>query len=316
MKLISFVIPIYNESANIDGFYDLLTTAIKKTLKSYSYELVYVNDGSSDNSLELLHRLAKKDKKVKIVSFARNFGKEIATSAGLAYATGDAVLMIDADGQHPPALIPRFIKLWEEGNDVVVGVRGKNKNEGAIKKYGSKFFYRTFNATTGVNLIPRSTDFRLIDRRVCNEFVKLKEHRRITRGLIDWIGFKRTILEFDADERMGGEATYHVSKLVQLATNTFVSLTLAPLYFSGILGLIITPLAFFLGMFILIQQLLLGDPLGAQFTGTAMLGTLILFLVGILLLSQATIALYISHIHTETQNRPLFIVDTEASRRL
>lgn len=317
MKRLSIVIPTYNESENVEPFYKKLSSVLNgKDFSDIEYELIYVNDGSRDNSLELISDIAKKDKKVRVVNFSRNFGKEIATSAGIRYATGDAVMMIDADGQHPPQLIKQFIKLWKDGNDVVIGVRTKNKNEGFIKKWGSKLFYKLFNSTTGVGLIPGSTDFRLIDRKVRDEFVKLGEHHRITRGLIDWIGFKRTTLEFGAEERMGGVASYRVSKLFQLAANTFVSLTLAPLYFLGVLGLIITLLALVLGVFVLFEQVLLGDPLSMHFTGTAMLGMLTLFLIGIVLLSQAVIALYISHIHTESQGRPLYIVDPASSVRL
>lgn len=314
MKKLSIVIPTYNESENINAFYRQLRDTLKaKDFPEIAYELVYVNDGSKDNSLSLISAIARKDMNVKVVNFSRNFGKEIATSAGIRYATGDAVLMIDADGQHPPRLIKDFLHLWMKGNDVVVGVRKINKNEGAIKKWGSKLFYKLFNSTTGVELIPGSTDFRLIDRKVRDEFVKLNEHRRITRGLIDWVGFKRITLEFNAEERMGGVASYKVSKLIQLATNTFVSLTLVPLYFSGALGLLITPFALLAGLAVLVEQVILGDPLGLNFTGTAMLGILILFLVGLVLLSQATIALYISHIHTETQGRPLYVVDHATS---
>jgi dolichol-phosphate mannosyltransferase len=281
-----------------------------------SFEIIFVNDGSRDKTLDELHKAAKKDQTIRIISFSRNFGKELATSAGIHYAKGDAIIMVDADGQFPPELIPEFVKKWRNGAQVVTGVRVSNQKEGFIKRYGSKLFYKLMSSLAGAKLTAGATDFRLIDRAVQQEFFRFSERSRMTRGLIDWVGFKEDFIEFHARERMAGEASYKVSKLIKLALNSFVSLSLAPLYFSGWAGIIITPLAFLIGLFIGIEQFALDDPLNLNVTGTAMLGVLILFFMGILLISQGLIALYISHIHTETQNRPLYIIDRRASRNV
>ncbi len=309
---LSVVIPCYNEAENVPVLYKQLIGA----LKGIDFEIVYVDDGSRDDTLDELHKLSKKDERVRIVSLSRNFGKEIATTAGITQARGEAVIMVDADGQFPPELIPKFVEKWRAGAQIVTGVRLSNEKEGFIKRYGSKLFYKIIRSMAHIEITPRATDFRLIDKDVREEFLRFSERGRITRGLLDWVGFRNDFIEFRAKPRMAGEATYSVKKLIKLATDSFVSLSLAPLYFSGYAGLIITPFAFLLGLFVFIEQVLLGDPWDLNFTGTAMLGILLLFFVGILLVSQGLIALYISHIHTETQNRPLYIVNRKRSARL
>lgn len=310
---LSVVVPAYNEQDNIASIHQQLHDVLDDFI---SYEIIFVDDGSRDKTLSMLQALAKKDGHVRVISFSRNFGKELATSAGIHYAKGEAIIMVDADGQFPPELIPEFVKKWQAGAQIVTGVRLTNQKEGFVKRYGSRMFYKLMSSMAGGKLTPGATDFRLIDRAVQQEFFRFSERSRVTRGLLDWVGFKEEFIEFHAKPRMAGEATYKVSKLVKLALNSFVSLSLAPLYFSGWAGIVITPLAFVIGLFILIEQVLLNDPLGLNITGTAMLGVLILFFMGILLISQGLIALYISHIHTETQNRPLYIINDQASVRL
>lgn len=311
---LSVVVPAYNEENNVAVLHKHLLEVLPKTIKSF--EFIFVNDGSRDGTLSALQKLAKKDKRVRIISFSRNFGKEIATTAGLQYAKGEAIIMVDADGQFPVKLIPKFVKKWKSGAQIVTGVRMSNQKEGSVKRYGSRIFYWLMKRVAGLNITPGATDFRLIDRIVQTEFNRFSERNRITRGLLDWMGFREEIIEFHAQPRMDGPASYSVSKLIKLAMNSFVSLSLAPLYFSGYAGLIITPFAFLLGLFIIVEQILLGDPLGLDITGTAMLGVLLLFFLGILLISQGLIALYISHIHTESQNRPLYILDKAGSLRI
>lgn len=311
--LLSVVVPAYNEAAGIKRFHEeLLTPNISKATKS-SYEIIYVNDGSRDNTLEIITSLAKKDQHIKVVSLSRNFGKEIATSAGIAFAGGEATIIMDSDGQHPPKLIPEFITKWQAGAKVVVGIRKSNQHEGAIKKWGSRLFYRLFNSFNRVQLQPGSTDFCLIDRVVREEFNKLPEHNRITRGLIDWLGFKRDYIYFNAPARLAGTASYSSSKLIGLAMNSFVSLSLAPLFILAWAGAVITLLSFAFGVFMLIEQFILNDPLELNFTGAALLGIFISFLVGLIMTSQGVLAVYLSHIHTHTQGRPLYVVDHTSS---
>jgi dolichol-phosphate mannosyltransferase len=244
-----------------------------------------------------------------VVNLSKNFGKEIATTAGIYYARSKATLIMDGDGQHPPALINEFINKWKAGAQVIIGVRESNTNEGFIKKYGSKIFYRILNSISDAKIIPSSTDFRLIDESVRQEFIRFTERNRITRGLIDWLGFKRDYVYFIAPERIAGEASYKTSKLIKLAMNSFISLSLKPLFISGYIGMILVPLSLIAGIFIFVEQILLGDPMDLNITGSAMLGILIIFLVGLLLISQWFMAIYLSHVHAQTQGRPLFIID-------
>jgi len=220
---------------------------------------------------------------------------------------------MDSDGQHPPKLIPEFIKKWENGAQVVIGVRSSNEKEGIVKKYGSRLFYKMLNSISGATMVPKSTDFRLIDKSVQTEFLRFSERNRITRGLIDWLGFRREYISFDSPARIAGKASYKTSQLVSLALNSFISLSLKPLYIFGWVGFIITTISSIIGIFIVIEQIALGDPLNIGFTGSAMLGIFMSFMIGLVLMSQAVMAAYVSHIHTQTQGRPLFVVNRHGS---
>lgn len=314
--LLSIVVPAYNEAAGIHKFHkELLLPILKNTIRT-SYEVVYINDGSKDTTLNELNKLALKDSKVKVVNLSKNFGKEIALTAGIAHAKGDAVMILDSDGQHPPKMIPEFLDKWRNGAQIVVGVRNSNEKEGFIKKWGSKLFYKLFNSTSGAEIVPRSTDFRLIDRVVADEFLRLTERQRISRGLIDWLGFQRDYIYFDSPARIAGEASYKTSQLIKLAMNSFTSLSLKPLFFFGWAGIIITLISLMAGVAIFIEQFMLGDPLELNFTGSALLGIFISFLIGIVLTSQGAIAIYLSHVHGQTQGRPLYIVNPKGSKNL
>jgi dolichol-phosphate mannosyltransferase len=303
----SAVVPVFNEQAGLDEFHKSLVKVLASA--GGTWEIIYCDDGSSDNSAEIIGQLAKKDKRVKLLKLSRNFGKESALSAGIAAASGEAVIMIDGDGQHPVEIIPDFIKAWRRGAQVVVGLRRGDGQLSAGKRLGSWLFYKLFNKLTKQKLIPGSTDFRLIDRAVRREFLKLDETDRITRGLIDWLGFQREFINFTANPRRTGAPGYSFPKLFKLAANSFVSLTLLPLFIFGYLGVFITLAAFGLGLAVIIEQLILGDPFNWNFTGTSMLGILTLFLVGVILMSQGILSLYISHIHTQSKRRPLYVID-------
>lgn len=304
---LSVVVPVFNEASGLAVFHASLVEALKGVTDNY--EVIYCDDGSTDNLGELVKKWHQDNSAIKLVKLSRNFGKENALAAGLATARGKAIIMIDGDGQHPPELIPRFVEAWAQGAKVVIGVRTSNAEEGWFKRLGSKYFYKFFNKLTDQKLVPGSTDFRLIDRSVQQEFLKLTESDRMTRALIDWLGFSRHYIDFTASARTEGSAGYSHRKLITLATNSFVSLTTMPLYLFGYLGLFITTTAFILGATVVTEQLLFGDPLSWDFTGTAMLSIMLVFLVGIVLLSQGVLALYISHIHKQSKQRPLYIVD-------
>lgn len=312
---LSIVVPIYNEAPNIDAFHAGVTAVVDK-LCGGSYEIIYVDDGSTDNSSDVVTALRQSDRQVKLLSLSRNFGKEIAMAAGITEASGQAIMTMDGDGQHPAERIPDFVDAWRNGAQVVIGVRTANSGEGLVKRWGSQLFYALFNRLSGVTMVPRSTDFRLIDREVQQAFITMYEPNRITRGLIDWLGFERTYIEYVARPRLAGAAGYRFGSLLRLAANSFISLSPMPLYAFGYLGLFITGASFILGFCILIEQVLLGDPWHWHFTGTAMLSVLVLFLVGLLLVAQGALALYISHIHAQTKQRPLFVINRKRSAGL
>jgi glycosyltransferase involved in cell wall biosynthesis len=310
-QLLSFVVPVFNEAAGLEIFHASLSK-VADAVSAGAYEIIYCDDGSRDNTAELVRGFRQHDPRVKLVALSRNFGKENNLAAGIAAAKGEALIMLDADGQHPVEVIPDFLAAWHHGAQVVVGVRRGHNGASWFKRLGSHWFYKIFNHLSHERLVPGSTDFRLIDRAVRAAFLDLRETDRLTRGLIDWLGFRRQIIEYDQKQR-DGAPTYNQKQLFDLAINSFVSLTAVPLYLFGYLGLFITTCSLLLGSSVLIEQIMLGDPLGWNFTGVAMLSILLLFLVGIVLLSQGMLSLYISHIHSQTKQRPLYVIDYSAS---
>lgn len=312
---ISFVIPVYNEEKGFSQFYEkMLLPELKKL--NYDYELILVNDGSTDKSLQIIQKISEKDNHVKVLCFSRNFGKEVALTAGIREATGDAILTMDADGQQPPKLIHEFIKKWEEGGEIIIGVRGRYEKHGLIAKIGSKLFYKILGMMGVKDTVPGSTDFRIIDRCVADEYNRLTEHGRITRGLMDWMGFKKVYIDYIYGNRLAGKPSYNFKKLFQLAIDSFVSLSSAPLIIFGWIGAFITVASLILGIFVIIEEFIMGDPMQLKWTGTTCLSIFITFLIGLVLISQSIIALYISHIHAEAQGRPLYIIDHKNSRNL
>lgn len=308
-KTISIVIPIYNEASNVALLYSTLKTTIKKL--PYTFELIFVDDGSKDDSVTKLKQLAKKDKRTRIVELARNFGKEIAVTAGLHKARGDAAIIMDADLQHPPKLLPDFVRQWEEGADVVVGVKRYSKNESWLKRASSSLFYTLLGKFSSSSITPHASDFRLINRPVIDTFKSFTERNRITRGLIDWAGFDRRYVYFEAPPRMYGEAGYSYRKLFGLAMNSFTAFSMMPLKVAGWLGWFILVGSSLLGIFVVIEKYILGDPMELEMRGTALLAILILFLVGVILVCLGFVALYISRIYDEVINRPLYVVKND-----
>lgn len=302
-KLISYVIPVFNEEKNIPVLYKNLKNVLMAL--PYGQEIIFINDGSCDGTMSELKKISALDGNVRIIDFSRNFGKEEAVTAGLNHCRGDACLMLDADLQHPIEIIPKFIERWEKGAEVIIGVREKNKGEGMVKKVGSYFFYKIINTISDLEIVTRSTDFRLIDRLVIDEFNKLKEKNRMTRALIDWLGFRREYIKFRANERLHGKPTYNYWKLVRLAFNSMVSLSLFPLKLAGYLGIFIILTSGMMGVFVFVTKYIIHN---LEYTGPAILAIIILFLIGIVLICLGFIALYIANIHTEVSNRPLYII--------
>jgi glycosyltransferase involved in cell wall biosynthesis len=308
MKSIAIIIPAHNEEKNIPLIHGELQKVLAALRGSYVFEILFVNDGSSDGTLAEIEKLAAADSSVKYIDFSRNFGKEVATTAALNNCLADACIMADADLQHPVQLIPEFIKRWEHGFDVVVGVRNKNKSVGLLKRIGSKIFYKIINRIAEVKIVPNATDFRLLDRAVISEFNRFTETNRMTRALIDWLGFKRDYIYFDANERINGDASYSFWKLFKLALGSFVSLSLLPLKLAGNLGIVITLVSGIAGFYILLGKYVFHTHFASTFSDAENLAILILFLVGIVLMSIGLMALYIANIHSEVINRPMYVI--------
>lgn len=307
---LSVVVPLYNEQASIDTFHQALDAVLEAL--NLPYEIIYCNDGSTDTTLEKVKAIARDNHTVCYLSLSRNFGKELAITAGIHAARGKAILMLDADGQHPVKRIPEFVEHWQRGAKVVVGIRTANKDRSALKGVGSKLFYKLFNKFSGTQLVPGSTDFRLIDQVVQQDFVRLTERNRITRGLIDWLGYHQEYINFEASNRIAGEATYSFGQLAKLSVDSFVSLSVSPLYYVAYIGAVVLPVSLLLGLGMVLNALA-GDPLNLHATGGAYVAVLTLCLMGILLVSQGIIGLYLSHIHAESQNRPLYVIDESKS---
>jgi dolichol-phosphate mannosyltransferase len=300
-------VPCYNEQENLEPFYKAVARVMKQ--EPYAYELLFVDDGSTDGTVDTLERLAAQHNRVHPVELLRNFGKEIAVTAGLREARGEAAIILDADLQHPPELIPEFLDKWARMAEVVVGVRLPSKKHTSLpKRAASRLFYGLMRRMTKTPIIPNATDYRLLDRLVIDEFNRFTERNRLTRGLIDWLGFRVAHVYFEPKQRLHGTASQSYRKLIELAVASFVSMSLVPLKISGYIGVIITAISFPFGVFVFIEKYLLDDPMGLNITGNATLGIMLVFLVGIILIGQGLTALYIANIYGEVVNRPLYVV--------
>ena len=305
----SVVVPMFNEATGIVGFLDGQLMPVLNKL-SYDVEVILVDDGSVDKTVEKVVEKCGGDEKIKIIALTRNFGKELALTAGLDYATGDAVIMIDADGQHPVEIIPQMIKKWEEGAYVVTAVRGENTTR---HKMGSRIYYRVMRICGNKDIVVGAMDYRLLDRSVVDEFNKMPEHNRLARGLVDWLGYPQEYVKVHTKNRLDGKPTYSHKKLVTLTIDGLASSSRTPLVIFGYIGVGIMLVSLILGLFILIQQYILGDPLKLDWSGAVAMSVFVSFLVGLVLVSQAITALYISQIHTEAKGRPLYVVDKRKS---
>lgn len=305
-KTISIVIPIYNEAPNVTPLYRAVKSIVNKLPQEF--EFIFVDDGSSDDSAKRIRNVAREDKAVHVVELARNFGKEIAVTAGIHEAHGDAAVIMDADLQHPPELLPEFVEEWEKGADVVVGVKKYGKDASWFKRFTSESFYTLLSKVSSSKITPHASDFRLINRNVIDAFKTFTERNRMTRGLIDWAGFEQHYVYFEVPPRLHGEARYTYRKLFGLAINSFTAYSMLPLKFAGWLGWFILLASTLLGVGTVVEKYVLGDPMGLDITGTAFLAILLLFLVGVVLVCLGFVALYIARIHDEVVNRPLYIV--------
>lgn len=300
---ISIVVPMYNEEDNISELYERLKSVMKK-LPQLQYEYIFVNDGSIDHTYENLVSLADKDENIIVVNFTRNFGHEAATTAGIVNSNGDAVIIIDADLQDPPELIVDMVKKWEEGYEIIYAKRKSRKGETFLKRMTSKLFYRVFNMLTDTKMPKDTGDFRLIDSKVANDFKKLKEKNRITRALINWIGYNQTHILFDRDKRFSGKTKYNYFKLIRLAIDSITSFSTKPLTFIVFVGLLLSLLSFATGVIFILIKLFTNIPING-WTSTVVL---VLFLNGFQIFLLGIVGQYIARISVEVKERPLYLI--------
>jgi polyisoprenyl-phosphate glycosyltransferase len=307
--LISLVVPVYNEAEGIRHFHERATAALK-ALTDYDYELVYVDDGSRDGSYEIMRKFAEGDPRVQIVKFSRNFGHQIAITAGLDYARGHAVVFIDADLQDPPELIAELIAKWREGNDVVYARRAARKGETRFKLVTAAAFYRVLRAFANIDIPPDVGDFRLISARVADQLRAMREKDRFIRGLVSWVGFKQSFIMYQRDERYAGETKYPLAKMIKFAFDGLTSFSSAPLRVATWMGYIASALAFLYLISVFVQV-----ALGFTVEGWATIMVAVLFLGGVQLICVGILGEYVGRVFTEIKPRPVYIVEELAQNR-
>ena len=273
--------------------------------KNYNFEFLFVNDGSKDKTLDIIKDYAEKDDRVSYINLSRNFGKEIGMIAGLDHVTGDATVIIDADLQDPPELIPEMIKLWEEGYDDVYAKRRSREGETSLKKFTSKMYYKTLQGVTHIPIQEDTGDFRLLDRRVVEALKEFRESQRNTKAMFSWVGFHKKEILYDRDPRAAGETKWNYLKLVELAIDGITSFTTAPLRVATYAGLAVSAFAFLYLIVIVVRTLFFGTDLA----GYPSMMAVILFLGGVQLLSLGIIGEYVGRIFNETKQRPLYLIE-------
>lgn len=304
-KLISVIVPMYFEELVAEECYRQLTKTLEN--KEFDYELVFVNDGSKDKTEEILLNLAKADNKVKVINFSRNFGHQTAVTAGIFNAAGDAIVIIDADLQDPPALILNMVKLWEKGYDVVYGKRKKRSGETIFKLITAKYFYKFLNYMSDIDIPKDTGDFRLIDRKVAEVFKQMPERNRFVRGMMSWIGFNQTFVEYERDARFAGETKYPLKKMLKFASDGIIGFSTKPLKLVSSLGMFSMVLAIVIFLYTVISKFINH----AAVSGWTSIISLIAFFGGVQLLSLGIVGEYIARIYEESKNRPLYIIKSK-----
>lgn len=299
---ISIIIPCFNEEDNIELLYKKLVSVLNDT--GMEFELIYIDDGSTDNSLMKMRNIIDVDSRVRVLEFSRNFGHQSAIFAGLEHADGDAVIMMDADLQHPPELIPKLIEKWKQGFDIVYTVRNDPPDISLFKKLTSNIFYKLINLLAEIHLPANSADFRLFDKKVVLQFRSLTEKSKFLRGLVSWVGFKQCAVFYDAMPRMSGQSKYTLIRMIRFALDGIISFSVFPLRISTFFGLVVSFVSFIYAAYAIYIKL---------FTHTALPGwtsvlVSVLFLGGVQLLSLGVIGEYLDRIYKETKSRPLYIL--------
>lgn len=305
MKKITIIIPAYNEEESLPYLYDRIKKIID-TIENYKFEILIINDGSKDRTLEIIKGFRKKDNRFSYVNLSRNFGKETAMIAGIDYASGDAVVFMDADLQDPPEILPELIKYWEEGYDDVYARRKTREGETFFKKITSKIYYRLLQKLTNIEIQKDTGDFRLLDRRCVNAIKKLRESQRCSKSIFSWIGYKKKEVLFDRDARIAGKTKWNYKKLVDLAIDGITSFTTSPLRISTYISIptFITLFVYF--VYVIAKSCIIHEPIQA-FQAIILID---LFFFGIIILLIGIIGEYLGRIFNETKNRPLYFVDS------
>ncbi|MBK68313.1 MAG: glycosyl transferase family 2 [Legionellales bacterium] len=301
-KLLSIVAPAYNEAENIDEFYSRILESTKDL--NLDIEIIYVNDGSLDKTIDVIYKQKENNNHITAIDLSRNFGKEIALTAGLDYSSGDAVVVIDTDLQDPPELIPKLVENWNDGYDVVNAKRIKREGESSLKKITSYIYYRVLFRLSDISIPKDIGDFRLLDRKALDALLKLREKHRYMKGLFVWVGFKQKEIEYEREARFKGKTKLNLLSLFNLAFDGLTSFSIMPLRLASIIGFLSAVTGFLYGATIVIKTIFFHEPV-AGFTS---LVVLITFFGGIQLLSIGIIGEYIGRIFNETKNRPLYIV--------
>ena len=299
---ISIVVPLYNEEKNIRLMHDRLVSSILKITSNF--EIIYVNDGSKDNSFLELLKLSNEDERVKYINFSRNFGHQIAVTAGLDYSKGAAVVIIDGDLQDPPEVIPEMYAMYKEGFEVVYGQRLKRKGDNFFKKITAKYFYRILKKITSINIPLDTGDFRLIDQKIVKDLKNMPEQNKFLRGQIAWLGYRQTSVFFERDERKFGETGYPFSKMLKFALDGITGFSDVPLQFVTKTGIFISFISFLVILYAIFSHFILERTI----TGWTSLIISSMFIGGVQLISVGIIGEYISRINKNVQNRPLYIV--------
>lgn len=302
MKKINILLPAYNEAESISKLKSCMQQVIENN-SNYQWEFLLINDGSTDNTLQLIKELCKKDSHYHYIDLSRNYGKEIAIMAGIDYVNSDAIIIMDADMQHPIETISEMIKYWEEGYEDIYAQR-QNSNEPWLKKITSKMYYRILQKSTDIPIQKDTGDFRLLDRKCVEALKKMRETDRNNKGMFSWIGFKKKGILYQQQDRQYGKTKWNYSKLLNLALTGITSFTTSPLRFASFFGIIISFFAFVYLIYIIFKTLIIGDPV----QGYPTIMVTILFLGGIQLIALGIIGEYLSHIFNETKKRPGYFV--------
>ncbi len=303
MKKVSILIPAYNEEKSLPSLYEALRNLMDSMKEQYQWEVLFVNDGSKDHTLEMIVQLRQQDNRINYVNLSRNFGKENAMLAGFDYVTGDCMVIMDADLQDPPQLIPQMLGYWEEGYQDIYAKRANRGQETWLRKECSLLFYKILESTTRFDVLQNVGDFRLLDKVCIEALKKLRESERYTKGMFCWIGYRKKELVFDRGDRVAGASNWNYVSLLNLAIEGITSFTTAPLRFAGISGGVIAFLSFFALLFYLFKRIIWGDPI----QGFTTLVCIMLFLGGIQLICLGIMGEYLGRIFNETKNRPPYL---------